>query len=363
MNPAYAIPAVAVVVLATVLIGGFGLRLSRTTSDFYVASRSVGPGLNAAAISGEYLSAASFLGVAGLLLVHGPDMLWYPVGYTAGYLVLLVFVAAPLRRSGAYTLPDFAESRLESRQVRLLVSMFVVGAGWLYLVPQLQGAGLTLSLLTGAPRWLGGAVVAVVVILAVAAGGMRSITFVHVHERGTEDEVVRLFDAVRVRHQDHHMAHHLMVARLAERHPELGRDPLHEVYDFAAWSAEHASPDSPLAVLPVVAHAERYRVLAGAGSEPPDPAASGHWRSRRARQVLRTAFDWWLEWEERLDRGRIRTDLNYLAHAKFCEGRPAEAAALFHRIGPHATRAPWAYLDRDPYDAFHAARSAALGAA
>ncbi|MEY6564101.1 cation acetate symporter [Streptomyces sp. PGLac3x] len=178
MNPAYAIPAVAAVVLATVLIGGFGLRLSRTTSDFYVASRSVGPGLNAAAISGEYLSAASFLGVAGLLLVHGPDMLWYPVGYTAGYLVLLVFVAAPLRRSGAYTLPDFAESRLESRQVRLLVSMFVVGAGWLYLVPQLQGAGLTLSLLTGAPRWLGGAVVAVVVILAVAAGGMRSITFV-----------------------------------------------------------------------------------------------------------------------------------------------------------------------------------------
>ncbi|MFC7466796.1 hypothetical protein ACFQVA_02835 [Actinomadura keratinilytica] len=111
MNPAYAIPAVAAVVLATVLIGGFGLRLSRTTSDFYVASRSVGPGLNAAAISGEYLSAASFLGVAGLLLVHGPDMLWYPVGYTAGYLVLLVFVAAPLRRSGAYTLPDFAESR------------------------------------------------------------------------------------------------------------------------------------------------------------------------------------------------------------------------------------------------------------
>ncbi|CAM5312450.1 MULTISPECIES: hypothetical protein [Streptomyces] len=181
--------------------------------------------------------------------------------------------------------------------------------------------------------------------------------------RGTEDEVVRLFDAVRVRHQDHHMAHHLMVARLAERHPEDGRDPLHEVYDFAAWSAEHASPDSPLAVLPVVAHAERYRVLAAAGSEPPDPAASGHWRSRRARQVLRTAFDWWLEWEQRLDRSRIRTDLNYLAHAKFCEGRPAEAAALFHRIGPHATRAPWAYPDRDPYDAFHAARSAALGTA
>ncbi|MEU6390556.1 cation acetate symporter, partial [Streptomyces sp. NPDC046939] len=178
MNEAYAIPAVAVVVLATVLIGGFGLRISRTTSDFYVASRTVGPRLNAAAISGEYLSAASFLGIAGLLLVHGPDMLWYPVGYTAGYLVLLVFVAAPLRRSGAYTLPDFAEGRLESRQVRRVVSVLVVGAGWLYLVPQLQGAGLTLQILTGAPRWFGGALVATVVVLAVAAGGMRSITFV-----------------------------------------------------------------------------------------------------------------------------------------------------------------------------------------
>lgn len=178
MSQTYTVAAVGCVVLATVLVGGFGLRISRTTSDFYVASRSVGPALNAAAISGEYLSAASFLGVAGLVLLHGPDMLWYPVGYTAGYLVLLVFVAAPLRRSGAYTLPDFAEGRLESRPVRRLVSVFVVGAGWLYLVPQLQGAGLTLKILTGAPDWFGGLLVALVVVVAVAAGGMRSITFV-----------------------------------------------------------------------------------------------------------------------------------------------------------------------------------------
>ncbi|WP_328307357.1 cation acetate symporter [Streptomyces sp. NBC_00442] len=178
MSQTYAVVAVTAVVLATVLVGGFGLRLSRTTSDFYVASRTVGPGLNAAAISGEYLSAASFLGIAGLVLVQGPDMLWYPVGYTAGYLVLLLFVAAPLRRSGAYTLPDFAEGRLESRAVRRLVSVFVVGAGWLYLVPQLQGAGLTLKILTGAPSWFGPVLVAGVVVLAVAAGGMRSITFV-----------------------------------------------------------------------------------------------------------------------------------------------------------------------------------------
>ena len=112
--------AVIVVTIATLAIGTWGLRFSRTTSDFFVASRSVRPGLNASAIGGEYLSAASFLGVAGLVLTFGADMLWYPIGWTAGYLMLLVFVAAPLRRSGAYTLPDFAESRLESRGVRRL---------------------------------------------------------------------------------------------------------------------------------------------------------------------------------------------------------------------------------------------------
>ncbi|MFC9843131.1 cation acetate symporter [Streptomyces sp. NPDC060223] len=178
MDQNYAVPAVALVVVATVLVGAFGLRISRTTSDFYVASRTVGPRLNAAAISGEYLSAASFLGIAGLVLVQGPDMLWYPVGYTAGYLVLLLFVAAPLRRSGAYTLPDFAEARLGSQAVRRLASVFVVGVGWLYLLPQLQGAGLTLAVLTDAPDWFGGVLVAVVVVVTVAAGGMRSITFV-----------------------------------------------------------------------------------------------------------------------------------------------------------------------------------------
>ncbi|MEU3692250.1 cation acetate symporter [Streptomyces narbonensis] len=178
MNQTYAVAAVTAVVLATVLIGALGLRISRTTSDFYVASRTVGPGLNAAAISGEYLSAASFLGIAGLVLVQGPAMLWYPVGYTAGYLVLLVLVAAPLRRSGAYTLSDFAEARLESRRARRLASLFVVGIGWLYLLPQLQGAGLTLEILTGAPDWVGGLLVALVVTGTVAAGGMRSITFV-----------------------------------------------------------------------------------------------------------------------------------------------------------------------------------------
>ncbi|HZC69066.1 MAG TPA: cation acetate symporter [Jatrophihabitans sp.] len=167
----------AVVGVATVVAGSFGLRRARTTGDFYVASRVVSPRWNAAAIGGEYLSAASFLGIAGLILAYGFDVLWYPVGYTAGYLVLLALVAAPLRRSGAYTVPDFAQIRLGAPFVRGTASVLVVVIGWLYLVPQLQGASLTLSTQTGAPTWTGGLVVCAVVLVAVAVGGMRSITF------------------------------------------------------------------------------------------------------------------------------------------------------------------------------------------
>jgi cation/acetate symporter len=174
----FALPAVVAVTLVTVVIGAFGLRLARTTSDFLVASRAVSPRWNAAAISGEYLSAASFLGVAGLILKNGVDMLWYPVGFAAGYLALLLFVAAPLRRSGAFTLPDFCELRLGSRGLRKLSAAFVVFIGWLYLVPQFQGAGLTLQIVTGGPYVLGSLLVAAVVTGNVALGGMRAITFV-----------------------------------------------------------------------------------------------------------------------------------------------------------------------------------------
>ncbi len=178
LDAAPGIVAVTLVTVATLAIGTWGLRFSRTTSDFFVASRTVRPGLNASAIGGEYLSAASFLGVAGLVLTFGADMLWYPVGWTAGYLVLLVLVAAPLRRSGAYTLPDFAEARLGSPAVRAVCSVLVVAIGWLYLLPQFQGAGLTLRSAIGAPGWVGPVIVALVVLANVTSGGMRSITFV-----------------------------------------------------------------------------------------------------------------------------------------------------------------------------------------
>jgi Na+(H+)/acetate symporter ActP len=174
----WAVGGITLVAIATFYIGYRSSRLASTTPDFLVARRAVRSSRNAAAVSGEYLSGASFLGVAGLVLKDGVDALWYPIGFTAGYLALMVFVAAPLRRSGAYTLPDFCEARLGSPALRNLSTAFVVFIGMLYLVPQLQGAGLSVSRILPAPHWVGAVMVAIVVVVNVVGGGMRAITLV-----------------------------------------------------------------------------------------------------------------------------------------------------------------------------------------
>jgi cation/acetate symporter len=176
------IVAVSFVALGALGIGTWGVRLARTTSDLFVASRAISPWWNAAAISGEYLSAASFLGIAGLEMKFGASALWLPVGFTAGYLALLLFVAAPLRRFGAYTIADFAEARLASPRMRLLSAAIVLLIAGFYLVPQLKGAGLTIGLVTGAPYWVGVVVVAGIVAFTVGLGGMRGITYVQVFQ-------------------------------------------------------------------------------------------------------------------------------------------------------------------------------------
>jgi cation/acetate symporter len=166
------------IAVATVAVGFYATRVVRTTHDVYIASRAVGPVLNASAISGEYLSAASFLGVAGMVMSFGYDVLWYPAGYAAGYLLLLLFVAAPLRRFGAYTIPDFAEGRFGSPAFRLVAVGFVLLIGVFYMLPQMKGAGLAVQAVAGLPYWVGVVVVGGVISLNVALGGMKGITFV-----------------------------------------------------------------------------------------------------------------------------------------------------------------------------------------
>jgi cation/acetate symporter len=174
--------AVVAVAAGAIGLGVWGVRLVRTTSDLYVASRAITPWWNAAAISGEYLSAASFLGIAGLGMKLGASVLWLPLGFAAGYLALLFFVAAPLRRFGAYTIPDFAEARLSSPRVRLVAAVVVLTIGGFYLVPQLKGAGLTIGSVAGTPYWVGVVAVAALVALTVALGGMRGVTYVQAYQ-------------------------------------------------------------------------------------------------------------------------------------------------------------------------------------
>src|SRR5437763_15245777 len=151
------------IVAATIGLGIWATRMSRTASDFYVAGRAVSVFWNASAISGEYLSAASFMGVAGLIMKSGYDALWYPVCYAAGYLFLLLFIAGPLRRFGAYTIPDFAEGRFDSPLFRRVAVTFVLFIGFFYTMPQMKGAGTTMASILGWPYCVGVAVVGAVI--------------------------------------------------------------------------------------------------------------------------------------------------------------------------------------------------------
>lgn len=169
----------AVTVVITVWMGFRSAKTSKTAGDFFVAGRSVSVGWNASAISGEYLSAASFMGVAGMVMAVGYDALWYPVCYACGYLFLLLFIAGPLRRFGAYTIPDFAEGRYDSPLFRKIAVVFVLFIGLFYTLPQMKGAGTTLAyIFPGLPYWVGVAVVGAVITLNVALGGMKGITLV-----------------------------------------------------------------------------------------------------------------------------------------------------------------------------------------
>ena len=169
----------AITVVVTIWMGFRSAKTSKTASDFFVAGRSVSVGWNASAISGEYLSAASFMGIAGMVMSSGYDALWYPVCYACGYLFLLLFIAGPLRRFGAYTIPDFAEGRFDSPLFRKIAVCFVLFIGFFYTMPQMKGAGTTLAyIFPGLPYWAGVVLVGAVITLNVALGGMKGITLV-----------------------------------------------------------------------------------------------------------------------------------------------------------------------------------------
>ncbi|QSB16567.1 cation acetate symporter [Natronosporangium hydrolyticum] len=177
---------VAVLVVVLGLAGGVAVAIRPrrvSTVDYYLAGRRVGVATNASAICGDYFSAASFLGVAAAVYVSGLDGVWYAVGFAAGFVPVLLFVAAPLRRFGEFSIPDFLGRRLASERVRLVAVGVVQLIILSYLVPQAVGSGITWQLLVGqgiaglSPYATGVLISTAAIAGLVAMGGMRGTTW------------------------------------------------------------------------------------------------------------------------------------------------------------------------------------------
>jgi cation/acetate symporter len=173
---------VVVLILFTIALSIFSRRFTRTTADFYLAGRKVGSFTNASAISGDYLSAASFLGVAGAVYASGLDGVWYAAGFAGGFMVVVLFIASALRRFGEYTVADFAFGRFGTNRIRLVTVVAVLLTSLFYMAPQMFGAGTTWQVLVGAglfgmdPYTTGVVVVAGIMMFYVAVGGMKGTT-------------------------------------------------------------------------------------------------------------------------------------------------------------------------------------------
>ena len=165
------------VLLLTMFIGLMSARRTKTLSDYWVAGRSVGVFTNASAISSNYLSAASFLGVGAFVWAHGFDGVWYATGFAAGYILLLLFIASPLRRFGRYTIPDFCHGRFQSVRLRRAGIFWTVGISALYIIAQMVGVGTLMEVITGIPWVWGVIILGGVITLYVAFGGMTGVTF------------------------------------------------------------------------------------------------------------------------------------------------------------------------------------------
>ncbi|GAA1135161.1 cation/acetate symporter [Kitasatospora gansuensis] len=171
-------------VLATLGITIWAGRQTKDASDFYAGGRGFTGFQNGLAISGDYMSAASFLGIAGAIALFGYDGFLYSIGFLVAWLVALLLVAEPLRNSGRYTMADVLAFRMRQRPVRTAAGISTIVVSIFYLLAQMVGAGSLVALLLGvsgdgAKRWTIVAVGALMVIY-VAIGGMKGTTWVQI---------------------------------------------------------------------------------------------------------------------------------------------------------------------------------------
>jgi len=183
-NPAVNISIFAIFVVATLVIVFRVSGKTKTTTGFFAGGRIFSGGQNGMAISGDYLSAASFLGIVGAVALYGYDGLLYSIGFLVAWLVALLLVAEPLRNTAKYTMADVTSFRMRQRPVRMASASSTLAVTFFYLLAQMAGAGAMVSLLLGLSSSVAQdiviAVVGVVMLIYVLFGGMRGTTWVQI---------------------------------------------------------------------------------------------------------------------------------------------------------------------------------------
>jgi cation/acetate symporter len=162
----------------TLAISFYFARRTRSAKGYFAAGGQIPWFVNGIAFAGDYLSAASFLGICGMIAFYGYDGFLYSIGYLAGWVVALFVIAEPLKRMGKFTFADALNSRFQSRAITLSAGISTLAVSIFYLIPQMVGAGALVKPLLGFEHWQGVVMVGAVVVTIVATAGMVSTTYV-----------------------------------------------------------------------------------------------------------------------------------------------------------------------------------------
>ena len=159
-------------------------RRASSASSYYAAGGNIHWFVNGIAFAGDYLSAASFLGICGMIATAGYDGFLYSIGYLAGWMVALFLVAEPMKRMGKFTFTDALDSKFNSKSIQLMAAISTLVVSIFYLIPQMVGAGVLVTPLMGLPHYVGVIMVGIVVTIIVATAGMASTTYVQFFKGG-----------------------------------------------------------------------------------------------------------------------------------------------------------------------------------
>ena len=153
-------------------------RKAKSSAGYFAAHGQIPWFVNGVAFAGDYLSAASFLGICGMIAFYGYDGFLYSIGYLAGWIVALFVVAEPMKRLGKFTFADALDARFGAKGIKLVAGISTLAVSIFYLIPQMVGAGVLVQPLLGFPHWVGVMLVGATVILIVVLAGMVSTTWV-----------------------------------------------------------------------------------------------------------------------------------------------------------------------------------------